>query len=100
RFFGISDILYSTQKDWLAGGDPAVIAERLRKIGLVAGLDAAKLDACLNDGEMAQALVATYQSNAEKDGVNSTPTLFLNGTKYNNMSFADLSKLIEAELAK
>ncbi|SMY08314.1 DsbA family protein [Flavimaricola marinus] len=100
RFFGISEILYAQQQEWIAGGqDPAAIAENLRRIGLTAGIDAEQLDACMSDATTAQTLVAWFEENAERDNVTSTPTLYIDGTKYSNMSYADLSELIEERLA-
>ena len=100
RFFGIADIIYDTQQDWVAGGDPALIAENLRKIGLTAGLDTAMLDTCLNDAAMAETLVAWYTENSTRDGVEGTPTFFVNGVKYSNMPYADFAAILDAELAK
>ena len=60
RFFGISNLLYEQQREWLAGGqDPNLIVENLRRIGLTAGMDVEQIDACLSDGENAQNLVAS-----------------------------------------
>lgn len=99
RFFGIHDVIFDTQADWIAGGqDPALIAENLRKTGIAAGLDAEQVDACMKDEAMAQALVDWFQGNAEADGIDSTPTLFINGTKHPNMSYSELQPLIEAAL--
>ena len=98
RFFPISDVIYDTQREWTEGGDPAQIAERLRRIGLTAGIDVDTLDACFSDGDTAAALVAWFQENAEADGVNSTPTLFIDGEQHANMSFDDLAALIDARL--
>ena len=100
RYFGIQDILYSTQKDWAGSDDPAVVVENLRRIGRTAGLEDAALDACLNDGAMAQAMVNKYQADSEADGINSTPSFVLNGVKHSNMNYADLKALLDAELAK
>ncbi len=100
RYFGISSILYDTQEEWVAGGDPALVAQNLRKIGKTAGLSDAELDACMNDGEKAKALVATYQKNAEADDVNSTPTFLINGEKYGNMGYDEFSTLLDAKLAE
>ena len=36
----------------------------------------------------------------EADGVEGTPTIFINGAKHSNMSYPDLKALIDAELAK
>jgi len=100
RYFGIQDILYSTQKDWAGSDDPAKVVENLRRIGRTAGLEDAAMDACLNDGPMAQAMVSKYQADSEADGVNSTPSFILNGEKHSNMNYAELKALLDAELAK
>jgi protein-disulfide isomerase len=99
RFFGITDILYNTQQDWAGTDDPAAVLENLKRIGRTAGMDNAALDVCMNDGAMAQALVTQYQTNAEKDGVEGTPTLFINGEKHSNMNYADLKAIIDPLLA-
>ena len=98
RFFPIADVIYATQREWTEGGDPAQIAERLRRIGLTSGIDVETLDACFSDGDKAAALVAWFQENAERDDVTSTPTLFIDGEAHSNMSFEDLAALIDARL--
>ncbi len=95
-FFGMSDLIYSKQSEWARAGEPAAIVDELRKIGLVAGLDGTQMEACLQDGEKARTLVAWYQENATADGVDSTPSFVINGTKYSNMSYAEMSDLIDA----
>jgi protein-disulfide isomerase len=100
RFFGIADMIYDQQREWIGDGDdPVAIADRLRKIGKVAGLSGEQLETCLNDNDKAKALVAWYQKNAEEDGIRSTPTLVINGTSYNNMTYAELKGLIDEALA-
>lgn len=98
RFFGIADMLYAQQKDWVGNGDPTGIADRLRKIGLVAGLDSDQMSACLEDEDNARALVAWFQQNATADDVTGTPTLFIDGTKHSNMNYADLKVLLDTAL--
>jgi protein-disulfide isomerase len=98
KYFGISDLLYKQQSAWLAGGDPAQIAGNLRKIGKTAGLSDDQLDACLNDGENAKAMVAVYQKNAKADDINSTPTFIINGKKVSNMNYADFAAALDEEL--
>jgi len=97
KFFGIADMIYEQQRDWTQG-EPAEIADNLRRIGKVAGLDSDTLDACLNDEEKAMALVAWYQQNAEADEVDSTPTLIINDEKHANMSYDELKAIIDEEL--
>ncbi|MDH3264459.1 MAG: DsbA family protein, partial [Paracoccaceae bacterium] len=94
------ELIYGKQEEWLAGGEPGAIAENLRKIGKTAGLSDAELDECLSDAGMAQAMVAVYQENAERDGVESTPTFFINGQKYSNMSYEDFSKILDEKLGQ
>ena len=98
KYFGIADMLYKRQKEWTAGEDGTVIAENLYKIGRIAGLKNEDMQACLQDQDMAKALVAAFQENSEADGVNSTPTLMINGVNHGNKSFGDLKKLLDAQL--
>ncbi|TNC49777.1 DsbA family protein [Rubellimicrobium rubrum] len=100
RFFGISDILYDTQREWIGEGDPAAIADNLRRIGKTAGMDDATLDACLKDETQAEALVAWYTENAERDGIQSTPTFIINGETHSNMAYEELQQILEAELTE
>jgi protein-disulfide isomerase len=100
RYFGISSMLYDGQKEWAASDDPATVIGNIRRIGKTAGMDDATLDACLKDGNMAQAMLNTYEANAKADAVEGTPTLIINGTKHSNMSYDELKGLVDAELAK
>lgn len=99
KFFGMTELIYAGQSQWTRAGEPAAIVEELRKIGRLAGLDNDTLEACLQDGEKAQSLVAWYQQNAEADGIDSTPSFVINGKKYSNMSYADMKKIIDEALA-
>jgi protein-disulfide isomerase len=99
KFFGISDMLYEQQREW-TNGQPAEIADNLRRIGKVAGIEPDALDACLNDEAKAKALVAWYQENAEAHQVNSTPTLIINEQKYSNMAYDELKGIINEKLAE
>ena len=100
RYFGINSILFEKQREWAASEDPAVVVENLKTIGRSAGLSNEALDACLKDEKFVEAMVAKFQTTMAEDGVEATPTLFLNDTKHSNMSYADLKALIDAELAK
>jgi protein-disulfide isomerase len=99
RYFGIQGMLYEQQQDWIAGGKDAMeIVENLRVIGKKAGLSDAELDACMNDGDMAQAMVAKFEKEVAEYDVSGTPTLIINGEKNSNMSYADLSEKLDALL--
>ena len=99
KFFGIADLIYADQEGWSRAGDPTAIVEELRKIGRLAGLDNETLEACLQDGDRAQSLVAWYQENAKADGIDSTPSFVINGKKHSNMSFEDMKVIIDEALA-
>lgn len=98
RFFGISSMLYKQQREWLGADNPAGIADNLRRIGKVAGLEEDRLEACLSDEEKARALVAWFETNTQKDNVTATPTLFIDGVKHSNMNWTDLKALIDEAL--
>lgn len=101
RFFGIAEMLYEQQRDWIGNGqDPVAIADRLRKIGKVAGLEDEQLEACLTDNQKAKTLVAWYQENAEADDVTSTPTLVINGEQHSNMAYDELKEVLDAALGE
>ena len=97
RFFGIADLIYENQGDW-ARGQPAEIAEGLRRIGLAAGLSDEQLDACLADGETAQALVARFEEQAEADGITATPSFVIDGELQGNMSLEELRSLLDEKV--
>ena len=86
RYFGIADLIFSTQAAWMMNPDGTVrddasMVEALYRIGRQAGLSDAEMDKCMNDRAFAEALVTSYQKNAGADGIDSTPTFIINGTK-------------------
>lgn len=100
RFFGIHDLLYAQQQEWIGDGEGAAVAENLRRIGRSAGMDDASLEACLSDQAQAEALVTWFQRNAEADVIEATPTFIINGEKHSNMAWNEMRAIIEAELAE
>ncbi|MGR3270898.1 DsbA family protein [Thalassococcus profundi] len=100
KFFGIADLIYKGQSDWVRAGADGAIADELRKIGLIAGIDNDKLESCLTDGDKLRTLVAWYQENATADDVQSTPTFIIDGQKYSNMNYADFSAILDEKLGE
>jgi protein-disulfide isomerase len=100
RYFGIHSMLYDKQQDWAGSDDPNAVVSDLMQIGKAAGMDQATLDACMKDANMAQAMISAFEANMAADGVEGTPTLFVNGARHGNMGWPDLKALIDAELAK
>lgn len=100
KFFGLSDLIYARQKEWLKGGSNSEVVQNLLKLGRIAGMDDDQMDACLQNDASAQALVAEFQKNAERDEIQSTPSFIINGTKYENMSLEDFRSTIDELLAE
>lgn len=97
-YFGIADMIYDQQATWSRAGDAAAIVGELRRIGKTAGLTDEMLDQCLTDADHAEALYATFVKNAEADNVNSTPSFFINGEPYGNMSYTEFQTILDAEI--
>ncbi|MAY85437.1 MAG: thiol-disulfide oxidoreductase [Pseudooceanicola sp.] len=100
KFFGIADLLYKGQRDWVQVGNDTGTIGALRKIGRLAGIEEDQLEACLQDGDKAQALIAWYQENATADEITGTPSFIINGKMVKNQPYDDLKKVIEAELGE
>lgn len=100
KFFGLTDLIYSGQSEWIGEGDPVQMADGLRKIGRIARLDTEAIDACLEDEQMAKSLAAWFQENSDADEINSTPTFLVNGTRVEGNNPGRLREVIEAELAE
>ncbi len=77
RYFKVVDEIYASQPRWETGQ----IKPILQEIALANGLSEAQFNACLGD-EKAQAGVNERMRRAlDDDGVESTPTVFVNGRK-------------------
>ncbi|MEC3860944.1 DsbA family protein [Mesobacterium sp. TK19101] len=100
KFFGITDLVFKGQAEWVRAGSDAAIAGELRKIGLLAGISNEQLDSCLTDEAKLRALVGWYQENATRDQIDSAPSFMINGEKYSNMSYKDFSRVLDEKLAE
>lgn len=72
-------VLFKMQSQW-AFSDKFL--DELRQISVVGGLDSASFDSCIADTALENRLVATRQEATDKLHINSTPTFFINGLKY------------------
>lgn len=100
RYFGITDMIYSEQQEWIGSGTPAEIDKNLRTLGLRAGLDQGQIDACLKDADKAQALIATFQTNSKADDISSTPSFIIDGEKHSNMSYDEFKSILDKKLGE
>lgn len=94
KYFGITEILFKRQSEWSRGESGAEVAQNLYKIGKIAGMSEDQMETCLQNKEHAQALVTEYQKNATADAISSTPSLIVNGTNHGNISYGQLTDLL------
>ena len=79
RFYPLVDALFAGQEKWATAKDYRAALERLAKLG---GVGDKEFKACISDKKL-EDQVAGSRLTATKDlGVDSTPTFFINGTKF------------------
>lgn len=90
----LSETLFAEQQSWATAQNPR---QALGSIAGLAGMSPAAVDAALTDKALFQKLLDQRAEAFEKDGIDSTPTLVINGTKIAaNASHGELAKAIEA----
>ncbi len=93
RYFAFIDALFSQQDKWATAADPRVALTQLAKL---AGLGTAEIETAFNNKAMGDAILAERLEGAEKLGVDSTPTLFVNGSKADHGSVESFTKALTA----
>jgi protein-disulfide isomerase len=76
RFFGLLDVLFATQADWVSAEDPLAA---LARIGRTAGLSQDQIDACFADEALADRIVQVRLDAEQKYDVAATPTFVVQG---------------------
>jgi protein-disulfide isomerase len=96
KYFGVIDVIFSTQAKWAVASDPiGELAKSLR----IAGMGDAEVKACLANDAVANGVIADYRG-GETLGVNSTPTLFINGEQFKGARSVEELDAAFAKLAK
>jgi protein-disulfide isomerase len=96
RFWPFHDWVFANQ---VGENEGAFRDERLRAIATAAGLDVAAWDACRATGEQ-QAAVRAETKQAADQGINATPTLYINGQVIVGLrGAAELGAMIETAAA-
>ena len=96
KYFGVIDMIFETQPKWATASDPmAELGKSLR----IAGMGENEVKACLANDAVANGVVADYRG-GETLGVNSTPTLFINGTEFKGARSVEEMDATFSKLAK
>lgn len=95
RFWEYQAALFANQHGENTG---AYSASRLTEIARVAGLDADRIGACLDDGTHRDEVLGMYQT-AVSSGIGSTPTVVVDGRATSIGSYAELKEAVDAALA-
>jgi len=98
RYFNVVDAMFRAQADIYASNE---LKSHLIKIGAANGLDEKAVNACESDTHKVDALNARVERYMSRDGINSTPTFFVNGTKLQGeQTLAQMDAAIAAATAK
>jgi protein-disulfide isomerase len=81
KYFKVVDEIYRSQPQWQDGKIKGV----LQRIAADNGLDEARFNACLQDQGAIEAVNARNTRAVDQDGVDSTPTVFINGHKLESL---------------
>jgi protein-disulfide isomerase len=98
------DVLFRQQQSWVPFDVPQdQVKDRLiaslKGYGRSAGLSDQSVDQCLVNPTN-QSWLQAVLAQGDKDGVEGTPTFFINGKKTNNMAYEDWQKTLNALLPK
>ncbi|MFI4965490.1 MAG: DsbA family protein [Caulobacterales bacterium] len=77
KYFTVVDQIFRSQPRWTSGNIKPIFQE----IAAANGVDEARFDACILDQAGFQAINARAQRATQQDGVDATPTLFINGKR-------------------
>ena len=79
KFFSFLNVLYSKQKDWTRTEDPF---RSLLKIAKLGGLKNDEIKVCVGNKSIEDGILKQRLSSSKKFDIKATPTLYINGKKY------------------
>ena len=96
KYFKVVDEVFRSQPRWQPGADIRGIYLEIAKAN---GLTEAQFEACIRDKAAQDALGERVKRSAEQDGVDSTPTFFVNGVRVETQGVPTLAELDAAIVA-
>ena len=79
KFFSFLKVLYSKQKDWTRTEDPF---RSLLKIAKLGGLKNEEIEVCVGNKSIEDGILKQRLNASKKFDIKATPTLYINGEKY------------------
>ena len=93
KYYPMVDLLFSQQKNWAFSNKPV---EALLSLAKQAGFSQESFEACLKNQSVYDAVEWVRKRGADKFGVSSTPTFFINGRMERGaLSLEEFEKIIE-----
>jgi protein-disulfide isomerase len=97
RYYAFADTFFAAQEKWVRERDYQGALARLARLG---GMSKEEFDACLRNKGLEDSIVGSRFVASKELDVNSTPTFFINGTKFTGAPTAqDFSASLEAALS-
>ena len=97
RYFTFIDVLFQTFDDWASSRD---YTDKLAQIGELGGVSRDRFEECLNDKALENAIFQSIADGQAEYDVSGTPTLVVNGEKYDGkITFDALAGHIDRLLA-
>jgi protein-disulfide isomerase len=94
QYFPMVEALFRAQGTWAVADDGRAALLQMAKL---AGFTQESFEACLTNQKLLDDVVATREKASKDFGVDSTPTFFINGSKYTGeMSVEEMSAIIDA----
>ncbi|MGE0230316.1 MAG: DsbA family protein [Flavobacteriaceae bacterium] len=97
KYFDMVGLLFDTQRKW-AAAEPAQAEQALLDVVKQAGFTQESFYACLQKQDLVDGIQWVRQRAKDRFGVNSTPSVFINGELTEAFSFEDIAKEIDAAM--
>jgi len=79
KYFNFLKVLFKSQENWMMADDYRAV---LKNIGKLGGVSEEGFDKCMADKTVEEKILKTKQAAIEVLGVQSTPTIFINGVEF------------------
>lgn len=97
NYFGVLSLLFEQQEQWMRSSSPLAAIKKLVRL---AGMTEDKVDACLKDQGLANAIQARAQDGGSKYGISSTPSFVVNGKLVGALPYEEFDKILKAASKK